>query len=180
MLEPYRSDRSLEELVKTRDLISTRRRNDPESGQATTEFALILLPLLLLVAGIIQFGIALNFWLDEQRIANQGARWAVVNAWPNCPRTEPVPLNGSNCTGSNTLQAYLTAQALSQGLENSVTVTVCYPAGTLRVGDPVRVRLQSPFSLLPILGVRSITLGADATMRLEQIPTHITGALGSC
>ena len=38
------------------------------------EFALILFPLLLIVAGIIQFGIGLNYWLDMQRIANQGAR----------------------------------------------------------------------------------------------------------
>ena len=58
-----------------------------ESGQAMVEFALILFPLLLLVAGIIQFGIALNYWLDMQRIANQGARWAAVNNWPpDCPR----------------------------------------------------------------------------------------------
>ena len=50
------------------------------------EFALILFPLLLLVAGIIQFGIGLNYWLDMQRIANQGARWAAVNNWPpDCP-----------------------------------------------------------------------------------------------
>src|SRR5207342_1451718 len=74
-------------LVKTRDLIGAQRPQDPESGQAMVEFALILFPLLLLVAGIIQFGIGLNFWLDQQRIANQGARWAVVNAWPGCTRT---------------------------------------------------------------------------------------------
>ena len=51
------------------------------------EFALILFPLLMLVAGIIQFGIGLNYWLDMQRIANQGARWAAVNNWPGCSRT---------------------------------------------------------------------------------------------
>ncbi len=86
MLEPRRSDRSLRTLVKTRDLITLRRRQNPESGQATTEFALILFPLLVLVGGIIYFGIGLNYWLDMQRIANQGARWAAVNNWPpDCP-----------------------------------------------------------------------------------------------
>ena len=34
----------------------------------------------MIVVGVIQFGVALNFWLDMQRIANQGARWAVVNS----------------------------------------------------------------------------------------------------
>ena len=74
----------------------SRRIRDDERGQATVEFALILFPLLLIVAGIIQFGIGLNFWLDEQRIANQGARWAVVNAWPGCDRTAPA----GSCTAA--------------------------------------------------------------------------------
>ena len=65
------------------------RRHDRESGQATVEFALILLPLLMVVAGIIYFGIGLNYWLDMNRVANQGARQAVVNHWgPQCPRNE--------------------------------------------------------------------------------------------
>ena len=85
MHRPHRSDRSTRGLVRLRDLTAARRhRQDPESGQAMVEFALILLPLLILVAGIIQFGIGLNYWLDMQRIANQGARWAVVNNWPGC------------------------------------------------------------------------------------------------
>ena len=88
MHRPHRSDRSPRGLVRLRDLTAARRhRQDPESGQAMVEFALILIPLLILVVGIIQFGIGLNFWLDQQRIANQGARWAVVNAWPGCDRT---------------------------------------------------------------------------------------------
>ncbi len=55
------------------------RRAERESGQALVEFALILPLFLLIVVGIIQFGVGLNFWLDMQRIANQGARWAVVD-----------------------------------------------------------------------------------------------------
>ena len=174
MLEPYRSDRSLERLVTTRDLISTRRRRSSESGQATTEFALILFPLLILVAGIIYFGIGLNYWLDMQRIANQGARWAAVNNWP-----PDCPVGSASCPSPNTLQETLVRQALTNGLQGSVTVTVCYPSTTDDPGDPVRVRLETPFDFLPILGIGTITLGADATMRLEQNPTVITGA-GPC
>jgi hypothetical protein len=165
MLEPYRSDRSLEELVKTRDLISTCRRQDPESGQATTEFALILLPLLLLVAGIIQFGIGLNYWLDMHRLANQGARWAVVNAYPGCPRT------GLPATPCNpTLQNHLACEPVALALQP--TVTVSFPNGP-EIGDPVKVELSSQFNFVPIIGVRSITLRAHATMRLEQDATRV-------
>ena len=55
------------------------RRVRREEGQAVVEFALILFPLLLLVVGIIQFGIAISFWQDQQRLAAQGARVAIVN-----------------------------------------------------------------------------------------------------
>ena len=187
MLGPVRSDRSHEGLVNTRDLISARRRSDPESGQAMVEFALVLFPLLLLVVGIIQFGIGLNFWLDEQRIANQGARWAVVNSWPDCPRAPaippPSPCLGATVGAGNSLPTYLHDQALSNGLRKSVVVSVCYPddgdASTPRgsVGTPVRVKLKSDFDFLPIVGIGTITLRADATMRLEQTPSHLDPAL---
>ena len=137
------------------------------------EFALILFPLLLLVAGIIQFGIALNYWLDMQRIANQGARWAAVNNWPpDCPAGSTV----GDCDGTPnpTLQTSLVNQALTQGLQDGVTVEICFPDGEDAQGHPVRVSLEAPFDLLPILGVGSLNLRADATMRLEQQPTHIT------
>ena len=149
-----------------------------ECGQAMVEFALILFPLLLLVVGILQFGIGLNYWLDEQRIANQGARWAVVNAWPGCARTAPA----NSCTAvpactsaptNTTLQNYLTCQAITQGLRNSVSVSICYPddgdaSNDGAVGSPVRVRVQTPYKFVPLLGLGTITLRGSATMRLEQ------------
>jgi TadE-like protein len=144
---------------------STRAHRQRESGQAMVEFALVLFPLLLLVVGIIQFGIGLNYWLDMQRIANQGARWAAVNNWPpDCPR------GSSSCPSPNTLQETLHRQMLTKGLADNPTtsVEVCYPSGGTAIGDPVRIKISSDFDLLPILGVGHLTLRAKATMRLEQ------------
>ncbi len=138
------------------------RRGDRESGQAMVEFALILFPLLILVAGVIQFGIGLNYWLDMNRLANQGARWAVVNAYPGCPRTGPdAPCNP-------TLQQYIACQPSADALKPSVFIS--FPSGSTEndVGDPVEVRLMNPFRLVPILGIGTINLQARATMRLEQ------------
>ncbi|MDH4103217.1 MAG: pilus assembly protein [Thermoleophilia bacterium] len=158
--------------MKRHDLIGARRHPNRESGQATTEFALILFPLLLLVAGIIQFGIGLNYWLDMQRIANQGARWAAVNNWPpDCPR------GSSSCSSPNTLQETLERQVLTAGLESAINIEVCYPATTKNAGDPVKVHLEAPFTFLPILGIGTITLGADATMRLESSQEPALGGL---
>ena len=53
-----------------------------ERGQALVEFALIVPLFLVLVIGMVQFGVGLNYWLDLNRLANQGARWAVVNCNP--------------------------------------------------------------------------------------------------
>jgi hypothetical protein len=169
-----------------------RPRQRAESGQAMVEFALILFPLLILVAGVIQFGIGLNFWLDQQRLANQGARWAVVNSWPGCARTETNPCNVTwpTCTGSTparvALQDYLRCQAVSRGLQDSVAVTLCYPDdGDAQtnfgdVGTPIRVRLQAPFTFVPIMNIGTIQLRGQATMRLEQRPTHLTGVTNGC
>jgi Flp pilus assembly protein TadG len=165
-------------LTLSRCAPKSRRARRGESGQALVEFALILFPLLLIVVGIIQFGIGLNYWLDEQRIANQGARWAVVNAWPGCARTLPA----GSCTAlpactsaptNTTLENYLECQAVSKGLRNSVNVTICYPddgdpSNDGAVGSPVRVNVESQFKFVPLVGVRTITLRGKATMRLEQ------------
>ena len=172
MEEPNHSDRSLGALVKRSDPFGALRRPDRESGQATTEFALILFPLLILVAGIIQFGIGLNYWLDMQRIANQGARWAAVNNWPpDCPR------GSTSCGSPNTLQETLERQVFTAGLQSAVTIEICYPSTTKASGDPVKVHLEAPFTFLPILGLGTITLGADATMRLEHTQDPADGGL---
>jgi len=142
------------------------RGRERERGQVLVEFALLLPLFLMLVIGIIQFAVALNFWLDMQRIANQGARWAVVNEYPGCPRTGP------NTPCSTTLQSYLADQKISQG--ETLNVTICFPLGANTVGNPVKVKLSQPLSFMRIVSaftpdrILSFTLRAEATMRLEQ------------
>jgi hypothetical protein len=127
------------------------------------EFVLISPLLFLLIGGIVQVALALNFWLDMQRIANQGARWAVVARYP-------LP-DGSMCTTASTsctptLPTTLQDAAQSDGLEPEVCIS--FPADSSNVGDPVRVRLETDFTFVPILGIGTVTLGADAEMRIEQ------------
>jgi Flp pilus assembly protein TadG len=170
-------------------LIGEHPRRDRESGQATTEFALIFIPLMMVVAGIIYFGIGLNYWLDMNRVANQGARWAAVDNWPSvCPRSTA---SGYSCTStyptcSQTMAAGSQAklqEVLRCSPRNNPSVTLCYPgktAATAAIGDPVQVTLSAPYKFFFVNSVR-INLVARATMRLEQKPTLQTGGLGpSC
>jgi Flp pilus assembly pilin Flp len=147
-------------------------RRDPrrdERGQAMVEFALLAPLFMLIVAGIIQFGVGLNFWLDMQRIANQGARWAAVNRYPGCVSGNVV------CTGP-TLQEYLASEPVSGGLQPCVTVEFDPTGSTF--GKPVTLALDAPFTLVPILDIGTLHLRADATMRLEQDATRFAAGLG--
>jgi hypothetical protein len=137
-----------------------------EGGQALVEFALIAPLFLLLVVGIIQFGIGLNYWLDLNRIANQGARWAVVDKYPDCNGT----VGSAGCSSPNTLVAHLESEPVSGGLQP--TATICFEPGALQgqVGQPLTVRVESDFTFLPIMDLGTITLRGKATMRIEQDP----------
>jgi Flp pilus assembly protein TadG len=151
-----------------------------ERGQAFVEFALLAPLFFMLVIGFIQFAVALNFWFDLNRLANQGARSAAVNCGPT---------SGNQCISgtSSKLDHFLAEQILSSGnylitTDESKTpgfAEVCYvppsdpaPSGwTPSAGDAVRVRLKDRYRLQAIVNLAKIDLTATATMRLEQDPT---------
>jgi TadE-like protein len=157
-----------------------------ERGQALVEFALIAPLFLMLVVGIIQFGIGLNYWLDLNRIANQGARWAVVDKYPNCNGTPGSPGCGAvfplpDSPANPNLKRYLESEGVSGGLEPNATICFERPTGTLptdplpasaasQVGQPVTVRVEDEFSFEPIVNLFDLTLRGKATMRIEQAP----------
>ena len=140
---------------------------NPEEGAALVEFALVLPVLLVLLLGMLDFGKAFNYWIDQTHLANEGARWAAVNKNP----------------GGGSLQQYVRSQAntpeLRDGGTASVTgplqVCVTFPNGTSQVGDPVRVTASTTYNWLPFLGSRlgiaQTTMTASATMRLEAAPS---------
>jgi hypothetical protein len=139
------------------------------------EFALVAPLFLLIVFGIIQFGVALNYWFDLQRIANEGARWGAVNAYPGCPDADAA---APAC--NPTLQEYLTSAPVSGGL--SPDIEVCFeqmsePSGAT-IGDPLTVKVTSKFQFVPVVGIGEVDLNAVATMRLERLPTRFSA--GSC
>lgn len=140
-----------------------------ERGVALVEFALILPVFCLLVFGIFDFGKALNYWLDTNQLANEGARWVVVNR------------------NVGSLPSYLRNQADSAELRSGGTdsvptglqVAVCYPNGAT-AGERVIVQTSVTYNWLPILGLGApTTIRGTASMRLEQSPTNHP-ATGSC
>jgi Flp pilus assembly protein TadG len=162
-----------------------------ERGTAITEFALVLPLLLVLLLGMIDFGKALNYWIDQTHLANEGARWAIVN-------------NNPGLSAGKTLQQYIldhadTAElhgdvAGTQGTSHAATVAICFYKGsdgtsttTPSVGDTVQVIVKYDYHWLRYLtaqaglGPTSMITGKSA-MRLEQVPTKYatTDNTGSC
>jgi Flp pilus assembly protein TadG len=149
-----------------------------ERGQAMVEFALIAPLLLMIVVGIIQFGVVINYWLDMQKVANQGARWAATNTYPGCDATtnDAVPCRPSYPT----LQCYLLnakkAPAAGGGTVNAngegFNVDVSFPNGTSNLGDPVKVTAWQNYRFMRITLLPGFDISASATMRLERAPTR--------
>ena len=175
------------------------RRARGERGQGLVEFALIAPLFLMLLIGVIQFAVALNFWFDLNRLANQGARSAAVNCGPTvaneCGPTKLEYYLGRNTTAHTEGQVISSGNALittgadcaaagKTGAQCSGTALeaaeVCYVpptpnqalgSWTPSAGDAVRVRLKDQYRLQWIVNLSKIDLTGTATMRLEQDPT---------
>lgn len=163
-----------------------------ERGTSVTELALAMPVLLLLILGMVDFGKAINYWIDQTHLANEGARLAVVNNNPG----------GT----SQTLQQFLLSQtetAEQRGCQQAppfrgtqrtakcATVAICFysAAGgvttTPTVGDTVEVLVRYDYDWLrgfPFPGNPQTTIAGKSAMRLEAVPTNYstTGNTGTC
>jgi Flp pilus assembly protein TadG len=148
------------------------------------EMALLMPILLFLALGIVDFGRAINYWNDANQIAADGARYAAVNNNPGTKLTPQITdfrqwlrtqaetgeLRDGTVAGGNP----------SQSVTRKLKVCVDSPTGQpLTVGNPIRVRVESGYNLIPFLGERtkfgSVAIKGEAVMRLEQNYTGATG-----
>ena len=175
--------------MKSLDDTRARRRQDRESGQAMVEFVLVLFPLLVLVGGIIQLGIGIANWHDLNRIANEGARFAATNQWPDCGAAEVTCTLNPACDAApaalrqRSLVNYLRCEAEAAGVGLTTAPVICNPEGT-GTGQPVTIKLTSRINFLSLdqsdnkINWAGVTLRGDATMRISAPPTKYTAAAG--
>jgi Flp pilus assembly protein TadG len=138
-----------------------------DDGQAAVEFALVVPLLCLIIIAILHFGKVMNYWLDLNHVASEGARKAAVNAFASDGGYETY------------IRSRLETSELRTGGTTSIpspaTIAVCLPEGG-DVGDPVTVQVAVAYSL-PFIG-ETVDLRGTATMRLEQ-PADYAGG-GAC
>jgi Flp pilus assembly protein TadG len=130
------------------------------------EFAIVVIPLLGLLFGIIEFGWSLNQQQDVRYGAREGARNAAVS-------------NNSGSNAAPTAQQLVTAvcsrmDSASSAMRVSFIATPSVPAAGPQTGDTAVVQVVKP--LQQITGFYSWLLDNDVirssvTFRLEQPPT---------
>lgn len=145
---------------------SSRRRGGvgSESGQAAVEFALVVPLLCILIVFFVDFAKAMNYWLDANRVANEGARLAAVDT----PGLSPDLIKDRFIFGEEKATA---------------TVAICYTNAA--VGEPVTVQVTMPhdWTLIPNWipiggGGGTWNIKSNATMRQELKATYASS--GTC
>lgn len=127
----------------------------------------MVVPLLcLIIIAILHFGKVMNYWLDLNHVASEGARKAAVNTF------------ATDGEYNDYVRSRLETGELRNGGTTSIptasTVKVCLPEGP-DVGDPVTVQVAVGYSL-PFIG-STVSLRGTATMRLEQQADYAGGGV---
>jgi len=131
-------------------------------GAELVEFALILPVLLLVVAGIIDFGFLFQRYESLTNAAREGARVGVLPGYAAADVTARV-------------DAFASAAGLPETPTTTVATVVVDPGGGRPTYNTISVTVQHPytfFMLGPVAGLLgssfgTVTLSANSTMRVE-------------
>jgi len=122
-----------------------RRLMGSERSQSVVEFVLVLPIFLVLVMGIIDFGMGFGAYVQLRNAAREGARYAVVG--------NPAGSYPADCTGNVTdsVIGHVCIAVNDLNLDDMQSVSVQYPNGQAS-GNSVVVRAQYSYQLITPLG----------------------------
>lgn len=165
-------------------------------GQALVEFALVLVPLMLILAAILQFGLVLGTQVGITNAVREAARNAAASQTDTSALASAnghavyVQLVGSTGLLAKNVQAYQSSQLVASG---SPVTQVCYrtytdPASTTQVMVKVEAHYRHPL-LIPLISAIldgldgspdwAMRVGASEEIRVENPPSNIVPTLSS-
>jgi hypothetical protein len=156
------------------------RRARNERGAALVEFALIVTLFLLLVFGLIEFGIDYNNYIAVRNGSREAARAGVVNDLRNAPS---CTINGTTVTppSNPASQTDATNRIGLKGADTKIKIVVPSPT----IGGTLQICADYPVSsftgiVAPFVAGKKIV--SNVTMRLEQVPlvTNFTETGATC
>lgn len=150
---------------------SARCSRDGDRGAALVETAIALPVLLLLIFGIIEFGLLFGVKLDVSQGAREGSRLAAVNHQTS-----------SGSSGSTQTTEIVAETCTRMELANGSKVSISLPGGT-SVGDTVEVSISTRSE--PVTGafdpwLAGRTVQSTVESRLEQKATFAATTLEAC
>ena len=140
-----------------------------ESGQGAVEFGLVVPILLVIVLAIVDFGKAMNYWLDLNHVASETARRAAVNSYPTAAQYQTY--------ARDRLETNELRTGGTSSVPTAATISLCLPDGS-DVGDVVTVRVAVSYHWIPFIGGADLGITGRASMRLEQKADY--SAVGTC
>ncbi len=174
--------------------VATLRPSRRHHGQALVEFALILVPLMLILAAILQFALALGTQVGITNAVREAARNAAASQTDTAALASAnghavyVQLIGSTGLLAKNVQAYRTSQLVVTG---SPITQVCYrtytdPASTTQVMVRVEAHYRHPL-FIPLISAildgldgspdGAMRVGASEEIRVENPPSTIAPTL---
>ena len=156
-----------------------RLRNE-ERGQNMVEMALLLPILLVLVFGVIEFARAYNYSDQTSQVANETARWIIVNQLPPYTDENGNPVPAQIDPSVQQYRDYAFARLVTKGLRSTTpkatNIHICSTSGTGELRPPTdaaMVRLTTTFTPvgLNLIGLGSFTIRGSAAMKDELSST---------
>lgn len=149
-----------------------------QKGAAIVEFAIVLPLLLMLVFGIIEFGIMLYDKAEVTNASREGARTGIVYDYPNRVAVSKI---------TTVVQNYLSGHMITFGTQPTISPIVksgttdasgnCTPSANgicVNAGDCLSVTVNYPYTFLALpnfvtslVGQNPLTLSATTIMRCE-------------
>jgi Flp pilus assembly protein TadG len=124
-------------------------------GQATTEFAMVILLALTILLAIVEFGLIVHAYTFASNAARDAVRYAIVHG-----------STSSSPATSTDIQNFVDAEAA--GIDTSKLTITTTPTGNWTPGSPVKVQVTYAFQpLYPLSGV-SLSLTGTAQMIVSQ------------
>lgn len=134
------------------------RRRLRERGHAILETALVFVPFLTLVGGIMEFSRLTLIRNSITYAATQGARYAIVRGY-----------NAASPATTTSVATYVRTQSLGVSNPSAITVTTTWPDGDNKPGHRVRVQVGYNFQPVAALALKTaIPVSATSVMLIRQ------------